>query len=346
MKSRNSALLEEWFRENQREMPWRKTKNPYFIWISEVMLQQTQVATVIPYYLRFIEAFPTPLDLANASLEEVHHYWQGLGYYRRGENLWKGAKVIVERWQGVFPKEIEEISEIPGIGPYTLGAVGSIAFGYPLPAVDGNVMRVMARWYAMPDDISAPKNKKLFEQKVMLHMTKDPGTFNQALMELGATICTPKNPNCEICPVREGCDAHEMGREEDYPVKLKKVKPVDENYYVLLIKDGEDILMIKRPKEGLLANLWGLPMVQEEQWQALGLTSTEFITYKEVTHVFSHRKWHMIPVAIKKEKIEKVLEQLDLKEPCQWINSEELHSVPIGTAFKKVLTAFGEKVTS
>lgn len=328
-----------WFHENKREMPWRKTKDPYKIWVSEIMLQQTQVATVIPYYLRFIERFPTVKDLALAHLEEVHRYWQGLGYYRRGENLWKGAKVIQEKWQGKFPLRPEEIKEIPGIGPYTLGAVCSIAYGLPLPAVDGNVMRVISRWYRISEDIGCAKYRRLFEAKVLEQMPEDSGSFNQALMELGALICTPKNPKCQECPVKMLCEAHQYHIEEEFPVKLKKVKPIEEEYQVVLIDKEGKLGMIKRPAQGLLANLWGLPMLTTQQWEEGGWESYPYIELEKITHIFTHRKWKMFPKILKwsKEREEKWNSQEETLREIQYFTEEELRKLPIGTAFKKVL---------
>lgn len=333
-----SELLVEWFKENKRDLPWRKTTNPYYIWISEVMLQQTQVVTVIPYYIQFIERFPTVTDLANATLEEVHHYWQGLGYYRRGENLWKGAKVIEERWQGAFPKDPKLISEIPGIGPYTLGAICSIAYHMPLPAVDGNVMRVMSRWYCLSEDIGIAKNRKVFEEKVMLNMHDNPNQFNQGLMELGALICTPKNPKCEECPVKALCKAYQTGSVERFPVKEKKIKKVEEAYYVLIIEKDSQIAMIKRPEEGLLANLWGLPMVGEAEWDE-EFQSLEYIKFNSINHIFTHKKWIMTPIVIKwSTSLESYLKQTGIdNNSIEYFYEEELIEIPIATAFKKVM---------
>lgn len=336
-----SELLVEWFKENKRDLPWRRTSNPYYIWISEVMLQQTQVVTVIPYYIQFIERFPTVTDLANATLDEVHHYWQGLGYYRRGENLWKGAKVIEERWQGAFPKDPKLISEIPGIGPYTLGAICSIAYHMPLPAVDGNVMRVMSRWYCLSEDIGIAKNRKVFEEKVMLNMHDNPNQFNQGLMELGALICTPKNPKCEECPVKALCKAYQTGSVERFPVKEKKIKKVEEAYYVLIIEKDSQIAMIKRPEEGLLANLWGLPMLSKDQYESLIQEEKEIVILDQVTHIFTHKKWVMIPVMIKEQQstfIRKLEEILNAESQVPtYIDETNLDNIPIATAFKKVL---------
>lgn len=328
-----------WFKENKRDMPWRRTSDPYCIWVSEVMLQQTQVITVIPYYINFMERFPTVSALAAATLEEVHQYWQGLGYYRRGENLWKGAKVIEERWQGEFPRDPKLISEIPGIGPYTLGAICSIAFHMPLPAVDGNVMRVMSRWYRMLDDIGIAKNRKLFEEKVMENMPDDPNSFNQALMELGALICTPKNPKCEVCPVQTLCEAHLKHEEEHYPVKEKKIKKVEEHYTLILLKKGDTYSFEKRPEEGLLANLWGIPMVEKEKENLLAMQLNHENQLNEVTHIFTHKKWRMVPYVMRwsKEREMSLIEHKANGQTLEYYTLEQLKQLPIATAYKKVL---------
>lgn len=343
------SLLIDWYNQNKRQMPWRETKNPYYIWISEIMLQQTQVATVIPYYLKFTTRFPTIKDLAEATLEEVHQYWQGLGYYRRGENLWKGAKLICERWQGYFPRKVEEIKEIPGIGPYTLGAVCSIAFNIPLPAVDGNVMRVISRLYCLSEDIAIPKNRKIFEETVQELIPEESlvGTFNQALMELGALICTPKSPNCTCCPVRTLCQAYQTKAVDHYPVKTKKPNKIIEQYYVLLIYKEDQLGFIKRPKEGLLANLWGLPMIEEAKWTSKFdhyILSSCFsqgysLQFDKVTHTFTHKKWVMTPIAINWSKeLESMLQAVSI-DPSQitYYNEEIMQKIPIATAFKKVV---------
>lgn len=328
-----------WFKENKRDMPWRRTSDPYCIWVSEVMLQQTQVATVIPYYIHFMERFPTVSDLAKATLEEVHNYWQGLGYYRRGENLWKGAKVIEERWQGEFPRNPKLVSEIPGIGPYTLGAVCSIAFHMPLPAVDGNVMRVMSRWYRMSDDIGIAKNRKLFEEKVMENMPDDPNSFNQALMELGALICTPKNPKCDVCPVQTLCQAHLKNEEEQYPVKEKKIKKVEEYYAAILLSKGEKFGFEKRPEEGLLANMWGIPMVEKEKFEELGINISEAEKLKEVVHVFTHKKWHMTPYILEwtKELEQNLIRNKTNAQQIAYWTLPTLEDMPVATAYKKII---------
>lgn len=338
-----AKMLVNWFEENKREMPWRNTKDPYCIWVSEIMLQQTQVATVIPYYIRFMERFPAITDLANATLEDVHNYWQGLGYYKRGENLWKGAKVIQEKWQGIFPKDPKQIKEIPGIGPYTLGAICSIAYDMPLPAVDGNVMRVMSRWYCLSDDIGITKNRKIFEEKVMENMPDCPSAFNQGLMELGALVCTPQNPKCEECPIISLCKAYETKTVSEYPVKEKKTKQIEEKYEVLIMVKGNRIGMLKRKSVGLLANMWGFPMFNEKEWETYGLDNLVKERrggknkLKSVKHIFSHRKWIMNPHLMEWTKeFEEILEKF-IEHDIEFMSKNELENIPIPTAFMKII---------
>ena len=340
IKDNYSQKLLHWFDTNKRQMPWRETSDPYAIWVSEVMLQQTQVDTVIPYYLRFMERFPNPKALAEASLEEVHHYWQGLGYYRRAENLQKGAKLVSEKWGGIMPTEPEEIKEIPGIGPYTLGAICSIAYHLPLPAVDGNVMRILARQFCIQDDIGLAKNRKIFEGKVMDLMPHDPNRFNQALMELGALICTPKNPRCMACPLENLCEAHQRGEEELFPIKRKKTKVIEESYTLVLLKKGNQFGLERRPAEGLLAHLWGIPMIEGVEWEKYS-SSMEIQKELELrTHIFSHRKWNMRPLVIPwNERGEEQIKEIKTnRSNIAYFTIQEFKGLPIATAFKKVLT--------
>ncbi len=224
LESEFRKALITWYLEEKRDLPWRRTSNPYHIWVSEVMLQQTRVDTVIPYYERFIEKFPTLADLAYAKEEDVLKLWEGLGYYSRARNLQTGVKEVVEGYGSKIPDNRKEISKLKGVGPYTAGAVLSIAFGVPEHAVDGNVMRVLSRLLLIEEDIAIPRTKKIFEDVVMMLIDKeDPSSFNQGLMELGATICTPR-PRCLLCPVREFCTAFHEGKQEDLPVKSKQVK--------------------------------------------------------------------------------------------------------------------------
>ncbi|CAM3213746.1 A/G-specific adenine glycosylase [Filibacter tadaridae] len=292
------ALL-SWYLREKRDLPWRNTSNPYYIWVSEIMLQQTRVDTVIPYYERFIARFPTMESLVEADESDLLKMWEGLGYYSRVRNLQSGVKEVVENYGSEVPASRKEISELKGIGPYTAGAILSIAFGLPEHAVDGNVMRVISRLLLIDDDIAIPRTKRIFENVIMdLIDQEDPSSFNQGLMELGATICTPK-PKCLLCPVREFCLAFNEGRQEEFPVKTKKVKmkvvPVAS---FAMRNEKNEWLLRKRSEKGLLANLWEFPMIELASLQTpkelarveCDIELTELLSFK---HVFSHLTWDL-----------------------------------------------------
>ncbi|WP_069998898.1 A/G-specific adenine glycosylase [Cellulosilyticum sp. I15G10I2] len=326
-----------WFDINKREMPWRNTNDPYAIWVSEIMLQQTQVDTVIPYYERFIDRFPTIHSLASASLEEVYTYWQGLGYYRRAENLHKGARMIDEVYGGVFPTDSDLIKKIPGIGPYTLGAILSIAFHKPIPAVDGNVMRILARQFLIEEDVSIAKNRKIFDERVMALMPSDPNRFNQALMELGALVCTPKNPKCTACPVQTLCGGYQTGVAENYPVKSKKVNSKTLYYYVIIFKKEQSYYMVKRPEEGLLANTWGFVMLDKTVFDNIKHQLLLVKPLNTVRHVFTHLKWEMKPLLVSNRENEMPKETMDQISQGRFVTLAQMEALPIATAFKKVI---------
>ncbi|MCM3711348.1 A/G-specific adenine glycosylase [Sporosarcina luteola] len=301
LESEFRKALITWYLEEKRDLPWRRTSNPYHIWVSEVMLQQTRVETVIPYYERFIGKFPTLADLAAAKEEDVLKMWEGLGYYSRARNLQSGVQEVVEEYGSRIPENRKDISKLKGVGPYTAGAVLSIAFGVPEHAVDGNVMRVLSRILLIEEDIAIPKTRKIFEEVVMALIDKeDPSSFNQGLMELGATICTPR-PKCLLCPVRDFCTAFHEGKQEELPVKSKKVKMKTVPVLSIAIRsiDGK-WLMRQRPSKGLLANMWEFPMVEntsgaiEEIVKAeLGLDVRSITPLTDFRHVFSHLTWEV-----------------------------------------------------
>ena len=259
MKTLQRKLL-SWYARNKRDLPWRRTKDPYRIWVSEVMLQQTQVDTVIPYYERWMKRFPTINALAKASLDEVLKVWEGLGYYARARNLHKAAKLIREEHKGKFPDSYEEIHRLPGIGDYTAGAISSIAFNLPTPVLDGNVTRVLCRLFAIRQDPKSPKTQeKLWRLAGSLLPKKNPGDFNQALMELGALVCLPELPRCLFCPLPSACEARKIGLELSLPVRTqKKPLPTVSVSVALLWKDGK-LLIQRRPEQGLLGGLWEFP---------------------------------------------------------------------------------------
>ncbi|MBC8378960.1 MAG: A/G-specific adenine glycosylase [Planctomycetes bacterium] len=252
--------LLRWFRVNARVLPWRKDRTPYAVWVSEIMLQQTQVVTVIDYFNRFIKRFPTVEKLARAKQDTVLKLWEGLGYYSRGRNLHKGAKLIVADYNGQLPNTIEELQKIPGIGRYTAGAIASIAFNKPAPILDGNVIRVLCRVFRIKSNPkeTATKNKLWKLADELVH-TKHPGDFNEAMMELGALVCTPSNPKCPLCPLNKDCEAFKHSEQESLPFKQKQA-PLP--HYTIVVgivyKDGK-ILIDKRKQNALLGGLWEFP---------------------------------------------------------------------------------------
>lgn len=297
--------LSVWYEENKRDLPWRKTKDPYKIWVSEIMLQQTKVDTVIGYYEKFMERFPTVHDLASAQEQEVLKMWEGLGYYSRARNLHTAAQEVVNDLNGNIPADPVTLGKLKGIGPYTKGAISSIAYGQREPAVDGNVMRVLSRVLNINDNISDQKTRRRFEQIIRdLLVFGDPSNFNQGLMELGALICVPKSPACLDCPVRMYCRGLETGEMVNLPVKQKKKKQRVERYAVLLLQDETGKVAVEqRPSTGLLANMWQFPMVEESVlYDRLAENNLYFhrqaeieINEKagEVRHVFSHVIWEL-----------------------------------------------------
>jgi len=251
----------EWFAEKRRDLPWRDTANPYFIWVSEVMLQQTQVDTVIPYYHRFLSRFPTVESLAEASLQEVLKAWENMGYYARARHLHAAAREIAGSMDGRVPSTYEELIGLPGIGSYTASAILSFAFGERRPAVDGNTRRVVCRLFSIQDSVDQPKTKKrILDLATDMISSVDPAGFNHAVMDLGATVCTPRNPSCPICPVQGACLAFEQGNQEALPVTRKK-KPIPHKHMTAgIVTDGQGrLLIIQRPNRGLLGGLWKFP---------------------------------------------------------------------------------------
>lgn len=301
LESEFRKALITWYLAEKRDLPWRRTADPYHIWVSEVMLQQTRVDTVIPYYERFIEKFPTLADLAYAKEEDVLKMWEGLGYYSRARNLQAGVNEVVMEYESRIPDNRKDISKLKGVGPYTAGAVLSIAYGVPEHAVDGNVMRVLSRILLIEEDIAVPRTRKLFEEVVMALIDKeDPSSFNQGLMELGATICTPR-PRCLLCPVRDFCAAFHEGRQEELPVKSKKVKMKSIPLCSIAIRNTEGKwLLTQRPSKGLLANMWEFPVMEnisgtlENNVKAeLGINIGSLSPLIDFKHVFSHLTWEM-----------------------------------------------------
>ena len=298
--------LINWFSQEQRDLPWRKDKDPYKVWVSEIMLQQTKVDTVIPYFNSFIEQFPNIESLADAAEDKVLKAWEGLGYYSRARNLQSAVREVHERYGGVVPNNAAEISTLKGVGPYTTGAILSIAYGVPEPAVDGNVMRVLSRVLHIREDIAKPKTRKLFEVVIRDLISRDnPSFFNQGLMELGAIVCTPTSPSCMLCPVQEHCRAFQEGVQRELPIKSKKKSARQVSLIAGIFKNEEGKYLIhKRPGEGLLANLWVFPNfikldeLGTVKQQLENMMKTEYGLEVEmgdylcdIRHVFTHLVW-------------------------------------------------------
>lgn len=264
------AGLLNWYYRCRRDLPWRGETDPYRIWVSEVMLQQTQVATVIPYYQRFLEKFPDVETLAAAPLEQVLKAWEGLGYYARARNLHKAAGEIVEKWGGHFPQTYARLRTLPGFGDYTAGAVASIAFGEAVPAVDGNARRVLARLFALEQHVTrGPGARQLKEIATALVDPQAPGDWTQAVMELGATICAPASPKCLLCPVNELCQGRLRGIEQDLPVKPAKKALPHYNVTAAVIRQNGKILIAQRPLDKMLGGLWEFPGGKQEPGETL-----------------------------------------------------------------------------
>lgn len=345
----------KWYEENHRKLPWRETRNPYKIWISETMLQQTRVETVIPYYYQFLSAFPTIEALAVAEEQQVLKLWEGLGYYSRARNLHTAAKEIVAKYQGVIPKDAKQVAKLKGFGPYTTGAVLSIAYNISMPAVDGNVMRVMSRIEKYDGDIAKAKTKKEMEALVAKHMSRcEPRIFNQALMELGATICLPKNPQCLTCPVQGQCTAFQEGCVDRLPVKSKLKQRRKETRLVFYVRDIEQGIWVQqRQNKGLLAGLYQLPNVEiqsdiMEQVNELKLhggpsfqmvddqqqcfEAQQYIT--TFVHIFTHIEWELIVVDAK------VVVAEDMRSNGRFCLEEEIAALPFAAPFLKVMKMF------
>ncbi|MBQ8408084.1 MAG: A/G-specific adenine glycosylase [Clostridia bacterium] len=298
-----TASLLAWYERNKRDLPWRRTRDPYRIWLSEIMLQQTRVEAVKPYYARFLEACPTVEVLAELPEDRLMKLWEGLGYYSRARNLQKAARTVTEQYGGVFPKTYDELRSLNGIGDYTAGAIASIAFDVPVPAVDGNVLRVLARLLGSFEDIALPITKREWSQRLSEVIPCEAGSFNQALIELGAVVCVPNGEaKCDKCPMREVCRAAKEALTDSIPVKSAKKPRRIEERTVLLIRDDSRTVIGKRPDKGLLAGLFELPnpeghMTEKEvadYVRALGLEPIRIERIEDSKHIFTHIEWQMI----------------------------------------------------
>lgn len=344
--SRLPGPLLAWYRENARDLPWRRTQDPYRIWVSEIMLQQTRVAAVLGYYARFLEAFPTVEALAAAPEERLMKLWEGLGYYSRARNLQKAAKLVAER--GAFPDTYGDLLALPGIGDYTASAIASAAFGRAEAAVDGNVLRVVTRITDCHRDILAPKVKKAVRERVQAVMPEEAAdirVFNQAAMELGATVCVPNGPpRCEACPARDFCLGRIRGTAEILPVKApKKARRVEDKTVFLLLRNGR-VALRKRPDTGLLAGLWEFPNVEGALDEAAapaavsawGLEPREWKNKLAARHIFTHVEWHMTGYTLEVAG--------DGPAEFEWVDTAGLETHAVPSAFARYYAEAGEQI--
>jgi len=337
-----------WYRANKRDLPWRHSMNAYHVWISEIMLQQTRVEAVKPYYIRFLSELPSIQDLAEVEEDRLLKLWQGLGYYNRARNLQKAAQLIVQEYQGQFPRRYEEILSLPGIGSYTAGAISSIAFQISKPAVDGNVLRVLSRYLAYNDDILKNRVRSYFERLVEHIIPQgEASDFNQSLIELGALVCIPNGePNCSYCPLSLLCRANREGLQQLLPIRSKSKPRRLESHTILVIRDHSSIVLHKRPKKGLLAGLYELPnrighLTEEEvhnYCNKIGVNINSIKTLPASTHIFSHIEWNMMGYEIWVQELAQV------KSPYFVVKREmleEVYSIP--TAFATYVKAYLDK---
>ena len=352
-----------WYHSQARILPWREDPTPYRVWISEIMLQQTRVEAVKPYFERFVTALPTIKDLADVPLDALLKVWEGLGYYTRARNLQKAAQQIIACFGGTMPNNYNDLLSLPGIGRYTAGAISSIAFGQPRAAVDGNVLRVITRILANHEDIMSAKIKLAIERELenILPPTQA-GDFNQALMELGAMICLPKTAaKCPLCPLKQLCLAREQNIVQELPVKKAKKDRRIEKRTILLFIDSNRTALTQRPATGLLASMWELPSLDGyvsekavfQYAHNLGFTVNSISLLPAAKHIFSHVEWHMIGYLIKVNPTRTIAEttaaydmtQVNLLSKLHWTAKSELHSAyAIPTALKAYIDIFTKQI--
>lgn len=339
-----SKKLLKYYDDNRRQLPWRDNPTPYRVWVSEIMLQQTRAAAVIPYYERFLKTLPNIEDLAKAEEDLLNKLWEGLGYYSRVRNMKKAAIEILSNYNGSMPNTYNELIKLPGIGPYTAGAIASIAFGEKVPAIDGNLLRIYSRLHCIDASIDLGKTKKDIFNLVLQDISETrPGDFNQALMDLGSGICLPKNPKCEVCPIQEYCLANKKNQQDLFPKRKEKTRKSKEKWTFLLIENKGEFLIHQRPSSGLLANLWQFPQLSShfqrediaKYLEENGFIAKNIVKLNDSQHIFSHKIWDMQAYFIElKHTIAK--EEEIFYGPYKWASQEEIKNVyPFASAIAK-----------
>ncbi len=334
-----SKKLITWYLQNKRTMPWRETKDPYYIWLSEIILQQTRVAQGLPYYLSFTKAFPTVFDLAKATEDEVLKLWQGLGYYSRARNLHETAKYVANELNGVFPDNYKDLLKLKGVGDYTASAIASICYKEAVPVVDGNVYRVLSRYFGIDTPINSTKGIREFKELAVELMDHDePANYNQAIMEFGALQCKPKNPSCIICPINDSCEGLKKGKQDVLPVKLKKLKVKKRyfNYLVFSVNDQQTVIQ-QRNGKGIWKGLYEFPLIEGEHYDLQSIisdptfkefindTDYELISYQKeaIVHKLSHQHLYTRFYVINMDSLPKIIDSHKV------VSFEEIHKYPV-----------------
>lgn len=347
-----SNSLIKWYKENKRELPWRNVKDPYLIWLSEIILQQTRVNQGFQYYLRFAEEFPTVGDLASATMDKVLKLWQGLGYYSRARNMHQTAKVIVEKYQGRFPESYDELITLKGVGPYTAAAVASIAFGVPVPVVDGNVLRVFTRIYGISEDIRKDSTRRtILELSRQQINRKNASVYNQAVMEFGALQCVPVNPQCSLCPLNHKCSALHDNKVAEIPFKSPAKKQKSRYFHFLIVQNEGHIYMEQRGKKDIWHSLFQFPLIEttkskipdevtdHDEWEKwFGQSEYELTTFaKQYRHVLSHQI-----IYARFHKIKLLSNHFNPPRSWKLVRVAELEKFPVPRLIDKFLQAYGQ----
>ncbi len=335
-----STVIINWYKQNKRSLPWRQSSNPYHIWLSEIILQQTRVAQGLPYYKRFVQRYPEINDLAEAEEDEILRLWHGLGYYSRARNLHKCAKVIVSEHRGKFPDNMETLLTLTGIGKYTAAAIASLAFNEAVPVVDGNVYRVLARYFGLELDISTSKAFAYFYDLSLTLINKSaPGEYNQAVMEFGALYCTPKQPDCELCVLQVGCEANAKSLQKELPVKKRQQKSRKRYFNYFIIHQDNKILMCQRTGRDIWQGLYEFLLIEQSQMAAVDIldhptlkkirNSNTVITINDkiIRHVLTHQLLYVNFAVIGIDKKSKLIDELTTEE-FRWYNFTEIEKLP------------------
>jgi len=344
--ARRSLLC--WYRRRSRALPWRKSRSPYTVWVSEIMLQQTQIETVIPYYQRFIREFPTAGRLAKAPLERVLELWSGLGYYRRARNLHRAARELVEKHGGRFPREMKPALSLPGVGDYTARAVLSIACNQPYAVLDGNVARVMARLLALRGNLHQPQFRRRIEENLELLLSRrSPGNFNQAMMELGQTVCLPRGPRCSTCHLRHLCRGFQSGRAESYPQPRPRRQAEEWHLAAAVLRKNQQVMLVRGLDDGLLGDLWNFPSsLGRSDSEALARLKEKLISLlgaapliKGPEHKLHHNITHR-SIQVRVYKAESKARKA--KDGCRWFHPENIGQAAVSQLARKIAGKLGE----